>query len=56
MAKLKRKERRVILACNVCKERNYTTDFKMRGGKRLDLKKYCPRCRKHTPHRGRRVD
>ncbi len=56
MAKLKRKERRVVLACTVCKERNYTTDFKMRGGKRLDIKKYCPRCGKHTPHRGRSID
>ena len=56
MAKLKRKERRVILQCTECKERNYTTRFIMRGGKRLDVKKYCPRCRKHTPHRSRRVD
>lgn len=56
MAKLKRKERRVIMACSECKGRNYTTHFVMKGGNRLDIKKFCPTCRKHTPHRSRRVD
>ena len=56
MAKLKRKERQVILACSECKGRNYITHFVMKGGKRLDIRKFCPTCRKHTPHRSRRVD
>ena len=56
MAKLKRKERNVFLECTVCKDRNYITPFKMKGGKKLDLKKFCARCGKHTPHRGRRID
>ena len=56
MAKLKRKETRVFLQCKDCKRRTYTTRFKMKGGARLELKKYCPTCRKHTEHRSRRVD
>ncbi len=56
VAKLKRKERHVILACAVCKDRNYITPFKMRGGKKLALSKFCARCRTHTLHKSRRVD
>jgi large subunit ribosomal protein L33 len=56
VAKLKRRERNVILECSECKERNYTTPFKLKGGKKLELKKHCPSCGKHTPHRGRRMD
>ena len=56
MAKLKRRERHVILECTACKGRNYVTPFKMRGGKKLGIKKYCARCRTHTPHKSRRVD
>ncbi len=56
MAKLKRRERNVVLECTVCKSRNYVTPFKMRGGKKLERKKFCPACTKHTPHKSRRVD
>ncbi len=39
------------LACGVCKERNYQTTKNRKNVKdRLRLKKYCPRCRKHTEH------
>ncbi|HEY62269.1 MAG: 50S ribosomal protein L33 [Anaerolineales bacterium] len=42
----------VTLACSVCKERNYTTEKNRRNDSgRLELMKYCPRCRKHTLHR-----
>ncbi|HID55784.1 TPA: 50S ribosomal protein L33 [Candidatus Poribacteria bacterium] len=42
----------VILACDVCKRRNYvTTRNKQKGQKRLELKKYCKFCRKHTLHK-----
>jgi large subunit ribosomal protein L33 len=42
----------VTLACTECKERNYTTEKNRRNDSgRLELKKYCPRCRTHTPHR-----
>ena len=42
----------VTLACTECKERNYTSEKNRRNDpNRLELKKFCPRCRKHTPHR-----
>ncbi|MDO8491429.1 MAG: 50S ribosomal protein L33 [Dehalococcoidia bacterium] len=50
----KKGESRVIidLACTECKERNYTTTKnKKNQPDRLELSKYCPRCRVHRPHR-----
>jgi len=42
----------VVLACQECKSRNYTTTKdKKNNPDRLELKKYCPTCRKHTAHR-----
>jgi large subunit ribosomal protein L33 len=42
----------VTLACTVCRRRNYTTTKNKRNDPdRLELRKYCPWCRKHTPHR-----
>ncbi|MGB9857185.1 MAG: 50S ribosomal protein L33 [Dictyoglomaceae bacterium] len=42
----------VILACSECKNRNYITEKnKKNDPDRLELRKYCPRCRKHTVHR-----
>ncbi|MFB3855655.1 MAG: 50S ribosomal protein L33 [Vicinamibacterales bacterium] len=42
----------VTLACSECKRRNYnTTRNKKKTTERLELKKYCPWCRTHTPHR-----
>ncbi len=42
----------VILACTECKRRNYTTTKnKKTKPERLELKKYCRFCRKHTVHR-----
>ena len=39
----------VTLACTECKRRNYTTDKnKANNPDRMELKKYCPWCRKHT--------
>ncbi|MBC7234149.1 MAG: 50S ribosomal protein L33 [Chloroflexi bacterium] len=49
-----KKENRIIitLACTECKERNYTSTKNRRNDPgRLELKKYCPRCKKHTVHR-----
>jgi len=50
----KTKENRIVvtLACSECKERNYTTEKNRREHPdRMELNKYCKRCRKHTPHR-----
>ncbi|HBL24102.1 MAG: 50S ribosomal protein L33 [Syntrophorhabdaceae bacterium] len=42
----------VILACGECKRRNYTTTKnKQKTPDRLELKKYCNACRKHTSHK-----
>ncbi|MBC7223564.1 MAG: 50S ribosomal protein L33 [Anaerolineae bacterium] len=42
----------ITLACTECNERNYTTEKNRRNDSaRLELKKYCPRCRTHTLHR-----
>ncbi|MCE2456100.1 MAG: 50S ribosomal protein L33 [Gemmatimonadetes bacterium] len=43
---------RVILACNECKERNYTTtkNKRLHPG-RVEYRKYCRRCRRHMPHK-----
>jgi large subunit ribosomal protein L33 len=43
---------KITLACTECKERNYITHKNRRNDPdRLELKKYCPRCRRHNAHR-----
>jgi large subunit ribosomal protein L33 len=45
----------LTLACTECKERNYTTEKNRKNDSgRLELKKYCRRCKKHTEHREQR--
>jgi large subunit ribosomal protein L33 len=53
MASKKKDVRPVItLQCSECKERNYTTEKNRRNDpNRLEFKKFCHRCRKHTVHR-----
>jgi len=42
----------ITLACNECKRRNYiSTKNKRLHPDRVEFKKYCRFCRKHTPHR-----
>ena len=42
----------VTLACGECRERSYhTTKNRRSDPERIQLRKYCPRCRKHQPHR-----
>lgn len=42
----------ITLQCPTCKERNYTTSKNKRNDPdRLELRKFCPRCRSHTAHR-----
>lgn len=44
----------VIMACEECKNRNYTTTRnKRKHPNRMELKKFCPTCRKHTLHKQR---
>ncbi|RKX28418.1 MAG: 50S ribosomal protein L33 [Candidatus Zixiibacteriota bacterium] len=43
---------RVILACGSCKRRNYTTKKNKRlHPERVEFRKYCPFCDKHTLHK-----
>jgi large subunit ribosomal protein L33 len=41
----------VWLECTTCGDRNYRVQKETRGANRLELKKYCRRERKHTPHK-----
>ena len=42
----------VSMACNDCRRRNYSTMKNKRNDPdRLELKKFCKWCRKHTPHK-----
>ncbi|MDD3144306.1 MAG: 50S ribosomal protein L33 [Candidatus Cloacimonetes bacterium] len=44
----------IILACEECKNRNYTTTRnKRKHPNRMEIKKFCPTCRKHTLHKQR---
>ena len=43
---------KVTLVCTECKQRNYDTKKNKRNDPdRLELKKHCKFCRKHTAHR-----
>ncbi len=49
-----KKENRMVvtLACNDCKNRNYTTEKnKKNDTARMELKRYCSHCKHHTVHR-----
>jgi large subunit ribosomal protein L33 len=40
------------MACTECKNRNYmTTKNKQKTPDRLEMKKYCRFCKRHTAHR-----
>lgn len=50
--KAKTKREKITLECTVCKNRNHdTTKNKANDPDRLELKKYCPTCRKTTAHK-----
>jgi len=43
---------KITLACTECKQRNYnTTKDKKAHPDRMEVKKYCKFCNRHTPHR-----
>ncbi len=51
MAKAGAREK-IILACEICKQRNYNSmKNKTNDPDRLEMKKYCRFCRKHTNHK-----
>ncbi len=45
----------VTMECGACKQRNYRTSKRLKGVvPKLELKKYCRICRKHTDHKERK--
>ena len=44
----------IALECTGCKTRNYMSLLETRGGGKLERKKYCRHCRKHTLHKSRK--
>ncbi|MBB5183644.1 50S ribosomal protein L33 [Catenisphaera adipataccumulans] len=43
---------KITLVCTECLSRNYTTTKnKKTQPKRLEIKKYCPKCGRHTLHK-----
>jgi large subunit ribosomal protein L33 len=41
----------VTLNCTVCKNRNYHYAMGKKKTYKIEIKKYCPTCRKHTLHK-----
>ncbi len=39
------------LKCTVCNEENYRDERNVKNTDKLELNRYCPRCRKHTVHK-----
>ena len=52
MAKGKGDRLIITLGCTECRERTYTSQKSRRNDPdRMELNKFCPRCRKHQLHR-----
>ncbi|MFD1738267.1 50S ribosomal protein L33 [Bacillus salitolerans] len=43
--------KKVVLACEVCQSRNYSTYKKTDQSERLEIKKFCSVCNTHSIHR-----
>lgn len=42
---------KVFLICGECLSRNYTVTKRKEDPTRLELMKFCPKCKKHTLHK-----
>ncbi len=52
MAKKGEARERITLQCSICKEENYRSEKNKRNTPdKLELKKYCPKCRKTNLHK-----
>lgn len=45
------KREKIILECSVCGSHNYTTVVKEDHQDRFEVKKFCPKCGRHTLHK-----
>ncbi|MGP4042242.1 50S ribosomal protein L33 [Gracilibacillus sp. D59] len=43
--------KKIALACEICHSRNYSTDKNPSVSDRIEIKKFCKRCNRHTIHR-----
>ncbi|WP_283750530.1 50S ribosomal protein L33 [Bacillus cereus] len=43
--------KKVVLSCEECKNRNYSTMKDASSVERLEIKKFCKTCNKHTVHK-----
>ncbi|GEL12841.1 hypothetical protein FC15_GL001168 [Lapidilactobacillus concavus DSM 17758] len=43
--------KKVALACTVCGSRNYTITENAQRAERLEVRKFCKHCGKHTLHK-----
>ena len=41
----------ITLVCSDCEARNYKTTRKQSHQGQLELKKFCPKCKRHTVHK-----
>jgi len=56
MAKVKRADMLITMRCTICKRKNsYTRKNKKQVERKIELKKYCPWCRKSTIHKEARI-
>jgi len=44
-------KKKIILLCDLCFSRNYTFLKSTNFNTKLEIKKYCPKCNKHTLHK-----
>ena len=52
MAKKEGKRQMKTLVCTECKEKNYREPRNVQNTtERIEISKYCPRCRNHTIHK-----
>ena len=50
MAKVGNRQNKTLV-CTECSEENYRVERNVKKTDRLELNRYCPRCRKHTVHK-----
>lgn len=51
MAKKVGNRQNKTLKCSVCGEENYREERNVKNSDKLEISKYCARCRKHTTHK-----
>ncbi|TAJ22045.1 MAG: 50S ribosomal protein L33 [Planctomycetota bacterium] len=49
------KDRHVFLVCSECSNRNYTTHKRSKATYKLEKKKHCRFCGKHTAHKEKKL-